>query len=427
VLAALEEAMADPAIDWTRYNTMGVAVRGQDEEFSLALLATRRSITFVGASEPRSQAYLGGGYEGIKLYATDPAGVIEERSATLSQGLWTLDLDAFGEGSWIFEIIGEGEFGPEILALWPRHGATRPQGGGLFKRKPPKAVLPPGTPADAASWLRGGAPSPDRSPTPEDAAAAEQHLWSLIQATRAARGLAALQRIPAVVDAARSHAADIGRGDPFGHYTSSGGALDRLADQGVLASRVVENVGRASDVAAVHAALLASPAHRENILDSEVSAGGIGVMLGRDSHGRWSAIVSELFVDLLPAAAVREQELSASVDRIRDEERLLKLKLSSILSKEARAAAEAIASSGGLVLTDAERARLVERVRFHFVSLGRIGIDVMVTNDRQAGADIHHVRGRTYDEVGVGAARLEQRIGTHPPGTLVAVFVFVER
>jgi uncharacterized protein YkwD len=426
VLAALKIALSDSAVDWSRYNNIGVAARSLAEGYSVAVLATRRSVLFAGTAEPRNQAYLGGDYKSMKLYATDPAGNIEERSAKLDSGLWSLDLRTPREGSWIFEIIGEGKLGPEILALWPRRGAAS-TGGDIFKARGRSVAVPDGTATDAASWVRGGAPGPDRSPTPSDAEAAEEHLWRLIQATRASRGLAALKRLPDVVRAARSHASDIGQGDSFGHYTSSGSAMDRLANQGVLASRVVENVGRASDVAAVHAAFLASPAHRANILDPDVEGGGVGVVLQRDARGRWSAIASEVLVELLPDAQTREAELAEDVNQIRQAAGLLELKVSHILSKEARAAAEAIASSGGLALSGAAQSNLVKQTRFHFVSLGRVGIDVLVTNDRHAGADIHHVRGRTYDEVGVGATRLLERVGTHPPGTLVTVFVFVER
>jgi len=427
ILKGLRSSLEDPAGGWDRYNNIGVAVRANNGEFCVALVATRRSMTFVGKGSARDQGYLGGDYESLRLYATDPAGAVSERPSSASDGLWTLDLSTEGEGSWLFEVVGEGPRGPEILALWPQQGSSASRGAGVFERKRSGAAVPDGTPTDAAAWVRGGAPGPNRSPTSEDVVAAETHLWGLIQATRAARGLPALRAIPAVVQAARAHAMDIGRGDQFGHHTSSGGALDRLAAQGVLASRVVENVGRAADVAEVHAALLASPAHRANLLDEEVSAGGIGVVLQRDSRGRWSAIVSEVFVELLTDAATREEELVQDIHRIREEAGLLRLKLSSLLSREARTAAEQIASSGGLDLSAEARQLLVDQIRFHFVSTGRVGIDLMVTNDTDAGADIHHVRGPTYDEVGVGAARLDQRIGTHPPGTLVSVFVFLER
>jgi len=427
VMPAIQTALMESAVDWSRYNTIGVAVRNHEKGISVALVATRRVLMFAGRADPRNQGYLGSGYEGVKLYATDPAGGIEQRKASLNDGLWTFDLSSPGEGTWVFEIVGEGHLGPEILALWPRRGGASGQKAGPFGRKGASVDVPKGTAADAASWVLGGSPGPDRSPTESDAASAEDHLWRLIQATRAARGLPALGRLQGVISAARIHAADIGRGDSFGHHTSSGSAIDRLASQGVVASRVVENVGHASDVAAIHAALLASPAHRANILDPEAEVGGVGVVLQRDARGRWSAIASELFVELLPNAETREEELAIDVNRIRKDEGLLELKVSSILSREARTAAEAIAGSGGLALSASSQDTLVENTRFHYLTLGRVGIDVLVTNDRHAGADIHHVHGRTYDEVGVGSARLSQRVGAHPPGTLVTVFVFVER
>jgi len=426
LLSGLRSALADSAGGWERYNNVGVAVQGGPGDFSLALISTRRTVTFVGKGAARDQAYLGSDYEALRLYATDPAGAVGERSPSVDDGLWTMDLRTEGQGTWIFELVAEGPRGPEILALWPDKTLAQ-RGKSPFSKSRRAVAVPEGTPSDAASWVRGGAPGPARSPTPEDVAAAERHLWGLIQATRSARGLTALRLVPAVQQAARSHAMDIGKGDAFGHHTSSGTALDRLASSGVLASRVVENVGRAADVAEVHAALLASPAHRANLLDEAVTGGGIGVVLQRDSRGRWSAIVSELFVELLPDVDVREDQLVEDIHRVRDAAGLLKLKVSSLLSKEAREAAQKIAESGGLDLSDSARQRIVDQIRFNFVSTGRVGIDLMVTNDTKAGADIKHVRGRTYDEVGVGAARLTQRIGAHPPGTLVSVFVFLER
>jgi uncharacterized protein YkwD len=427
VVTGLKSALADAAAGWERYNNVGVAVRGEPGDFSLALVSTRRNVTFVGKGTARNQAYLGRDYESLRLYATDPAGAVGERTPSVDEGLWTMDLTTEGQGTWIFELVAEGPRGPEILALWPDKTQGEKKRGFSFSKSGRAVSVPDGTPTDAASWVRGGAPGPSRSPTPEDVTAAEQHLWGLIQATRSARGLTALQLVPAVQEAARSHAMDIGRGDSFGHHTSSGTALDRLASSGVLASRVVENVARAADVAEVHAALLASPAHRANLLDESVTGGGIGVVLQRDSRGRWSAIVSELFVELLPEVDVREAQLVDDIHRVREANGLLKLRVSSLLSKEAREAAEKIAESGGLDLSDSARQRIVDQIRFNFVSTGRVGIDLMVTNDTEAGADIKHVRGRTYDEVGVGAARLTQRIGAHPPGTLVSVFVFLER
>ena len=228
-------------------------------------------------------------------------------------------------------------------------------------------------------------------------------------------------------EAARRHARDISNGDSFGHYTSSGTALDRLASQGVLASKVVENVGRAADVAAIHAALLASPAHRANLLNPDVSGGGVGVVLQRDARGRWTAVASELFVELLPSAERRAEQLADDLRRVREEAKLLPLRQSALLRKEASAIAQDVVDSGSLELTESLRRSIADRVRFHFVRIGRIGIDLMVTNDVAAGADIHHVRGRNYDEFGIGTARLTERVGAHPPGTLVSVFIFAER
>ena len=128
-----------------------------------------------------------------------------------------------------------------------------------------------------------------------------------------------------------------------------------------------------------------------------------------------------------PSAERRAEQLADDLRRVREEAKLLPLRQSALLRKEASAIAQDVVDSGSLELTESLRRSIADRVRFHFVRIGRIGIDLMVTNDVAAGADIHHVRGRNYDEFGIGTARLTERVGAHPPGTLVSVFIFAER
>ncbi|MEE2830146.1 MAG: CAP domain-containing protein [Myxococcota bacterium] len=426
VLAGLEEVLEDRNVDWSRFNAVGLSVQASGDRTAIALLLTRRSATFVGTQDPRDRIVLRGGYSKPRLFVTNPSGGVERREAHEESGIWTLNLSTEGEGSWLFELMAEGQRGPEVLALWPVRG-TAALRRGLFQTRPPAPTVPSTTPDDAAAWVRGGAPGPDRSPTSEDVTAAEDRLWDLIQEARTARGLSTLERLDGIRQAARQQAGDLGRGEAFGHHTSSGTALDRLGQADVLVSRVVENVALAADVSMAHAALMASPAHRANLLDPDVEAAGVGVVLRRDSAGRWSAAVSEVLVELLPDVEAREAILFEHINEARRRGGLLELKLSRVLSNEARKAASWVVDSAGLTLPDGARNSLTRAVRFHYVSVGRIGVDLIVTNDLSAVTDLHHVGGRTYDEVGIGAAVLRQRMGVHAPGTLVAVLVFIER
>ena len=151
------------------------------------------------------------------------------------------------------------------------------------------------------------------------------------------------------------------------------------------------------------------------------------MVLRQDSRGRWSAVVSEVFVELLPEVSEREQLLLESLNGARRSAGLLELKSSRVLGNEAREAAQWVVESDGLSLPEAIRQQLAEKVRFHYVGVGRVGVDLIVTNNLAAASQLANLRGRTYDEIGIGAAVLRRTIGVHPPGTLVAVLVFVER
>ena len=458
-LEPLPELLDDRAVPWERYNTLAVAVARRGKNRSVVVLLTRRTASFTPAPDPQELLVrLAGDYRDPAVYATRPDGLVDRRPARPAGSSWSLDVSTGVEGAWLFELMAEGPRGPEVLALWPGVDADGlPLSGGgvdLLGRAPAEAPPRPGPPdptdpfpeegpvawnpyaqvdtgeipKDSAGWVAGSAAGPDRRPTPEDAKAAEDQLWGLIDSTRRSRGLLPLRRDPQITRAARKQARELSGGD-FGHETLSGTALDRLGAEGLTAARVTENIARATDVAQAHAALMASPAHRANLLDPDVTSGGVGIVLRRDPDGRWSAVISEVFAVLLAQTGGADWPVVLE-HRINDRRRAAGLPalvhretMAELASRVAREVAEGTEAS----LPAERRSQLAEEIRFHYMNARNVGIDLVITAEPASVAGLGHVVEPTFREMGIGAVRLESRLGAHAVGSLVVVVVFVER
>jgi uncharacterized protein YkwD len=116
----------------------------------------------------------------------------------------------------------------------------------------------------------------------------------LINTERAAHGLRALHADARLARAARGHSAEMVRERYFDHDSRSGAAFTkRIAATGWMRGRraykVGENLawgtGQLSEPAAVVAAWMASPAHRETLLDPAYGVAGVGAARGTPTAG----------------------------------------------------------------------------------------------------------------------------------------------
>lgn len=89
---------------------------------------------------------------------------------------------------------------------------------------------------------------------------------------RAKRDLPRLTVASDLSDVARGHSAVMARDSNLHHNPNLGGQVSGW-------TRVAENVGRGPSVSSIHRALMDSPGHRANILDSRVTEVGIGVVV----------------------------------------------------------------------------------------------------------------------------------------------------
>jgi len=130
--------------------------------------------------------------------------------------------------------------------------------------------------------------TPDTSKPPTNSGsgltAEEAEALRLLNADRAAKGLAALKSNGSLVRLAEDYAQDMIDRNFFSHYNPEGQSpFDRMQQAGISYKSAGENLAINSSVAAAEKALMNSSGHRANILSSKYSEVGVGVR--RDSDG----------------------------------------------------------------------------------------------------------------------------------------------
>jgi uncharacterized protein YkwD len=159
------------------------------------------------------------------------------------------------QGAHQIEITGEDRFGPTVLANFP-----------IYCGIPAPNTL-------AAARVPTEAP-------PASAAQAEADIARLVNADRAKAGLRPLTVDAQLADVARKHSTDMRDHNFFGHISPrTGSAEDRLRRADIGAHTIRENVAMGYTSGEVERGLMASPGHRANILDKDVSRLGVGVAL----------------------------------------------------------------------------------------------------------------------------------------------------
>ena len=122
---------------------------------------------------------------------------------------------------------------------------------------------------------------------------AERQLVDLVNEERTQRGIKSLVLDERLVSVARAHSQEMFTLKYFSHESPvSGSPFDRLKSAGITYSRAGENLAYAQSVSVAHRALMESPGHRENILRSEFTRIGIGV-INAPAYGR---MITQLFI-----------------------------------------------------------------------------------------------------------------------------------
>ena len=130
----------------------------------------------------------------------------------------------------------------------------------------------------------------------------EQEILRLVNRERQSRGLAPLASDERLQQAARQHSQRMAAANQIGHQFAGEPEFE-LRLRAVRFDVSGENVALASDASTAHTALMHSPHHRDNILDSEYNSIGIGVV-----RTAKRVFVTQDFAHRLPEASVEQVE-----------------------------------------------------------------------------------------------------------------------
>jgi uncharacterized protein YkwD len=143
----------------------------------------------------------------------------------------------------------------------------------------------------------------------------EQEIVRLVNQERQSRGLATLVTDERLQQAARKHSQRMAATKEVEHDLRGESKLTtRLGETTLRFDVSGENVARTANAARAHTALMHSPDHRANILDSDFNSIGVGVV--RTKEGIY---VTEDFARRVPEVSVGEAEdqVAASLNRLR--------------------------------------------------------------------------------------------------------------
>jgi uncharacterized protein YkwD len=120
------------------------------------------------------------------------------------------------------------------------------------------------------------------SSDPRNDVSGEQELLAILNQERIGNGLSPLDSDEALSRIARNHSHDMSQLGFLSHDLPEGNLQIRLNHAGYIYEAARENLASARTVVKAHKALLKSPSHKENILATDVTRVGIGIV--RSSH-----------------------------------------------------------------------------------------------------------------------------------------------
>jgi hypothetical protein len=213
-------------------------------------------------------------FTGARAYVTRPDGSVKALEVEPEAGGdVAIDFACAGIGRHQLEITADDRLGATVLANFPVYCGEDP---------PRRAVAPAGE----------DLPVHD----PRDG---EKQLFALLNMERLQHDLPVLEWHERLAVLAREHSRDMAERDYVGHISPRmGDAARRVKRARIEAGFLVENVARAYSAGEGHRGLMASPAHRRNVLSEQVTLVGIGVALGREVAGRREIYVTEIMIGL---------------------------------------------------------------------------------------------------------------------------------
>jgi uncharacterized protein YkwD len=255
---ALPRLLDAPSVVDPRATDCGVGVADQAGTRVLTVVTVRReaSIDPFPVTPARGviatlSGRLADGFARPRVFVTRPDGSVARVLMLPRAHGFAAELAFPQAGGYQIEVLADGDTGPEPVALLSAWVDMPPP------RRPVVMMGPAGE---------------------TDAGAVAHELHALLDAARARAGLPPLEPDPVLARLARDHAIDMRQGHFFGHVSPTRGNLaDRMRAAGIGSPRVAENVARGPSAARIDANVMASPAHRANVLDPILTHVGVGV------------------------------------------------------------------------------------------------------------------------------------------------------
>ena len=204
---------------------------------------------------------------------TSPRGNVERLATSVKHDAFTAHLACTrGDGVYQVEIGAADARGPRVLANFPVYCG----------------IAPPAT-------FTALEPTDVRSTDPVQA---EGQLLAQLDRDRKASGLPALVHDPRLAQIARQYSREMAETGEVAHYSRrTGSIIDRIqaAKISPAPTLIAENVGSALSAADAQRGFMASPGHRDNILNRAVTHVGVGVAVGREEGGTVSLYFTQVF------------------------------------------------------------------------------------------------------------------------------------
>jgi uncharacterized protein YkwD len=223
-----------------------------------------------------------------EVYVTRPDGTVDRPPLTRESGPSFCTRLLFpAQGRYSVEIIGRGERGPEVAALFVVDvGASR-------QRDERERVVEPTTVEDARI-----------------------EVLTRINALRRAHGVRELVLDDTLNKVAQAYSDRMAREGFFAHVAPDGSDLrGRLAAASAAYRTAGENLGMAAGPLAAHFGIEHSPGHRSNLLGSQFTHAGLGVTFQK-VDGREQAILTEIFSASLTASVAPTDPLQEAYERL---------------------------------------------------------------------------------------------------------------
>ena len=343
----------------------------------------------------RLRGRLLGSYQDPTFAVASPTGAVERRDGGGGRE-FDVSIPTAQAGIYKIEVLAQGPHGDTVIANFPMYVGVE---------VPSSVTL--GSPDDVGSGESG------------DVATA---LFRLLNQTRRESGLPPLEQHSGLAEVATAHSRDMVESGFVGHTSpTSGDAPARVQRAGYRSGLVLENIGRGYSPGEIHRGLLASPGHRANIMNPDVTHVGVGVVAEPEGQ-RTAYVATEVFIRMAREIDTSRapSELLEALNRARRARRVAPLESDDNLAEAAQNAAEEYMRDADLTQQDVVDDASGSLRRFG-LAWSRVGGVMAVVTTVDEAAQLEPAFEPDARFVGIGVAQ-----GTrpdHPPNSIAVVIL----